>query len=124
MTSYITTARPSSAKHSGANTALDNFDPATHPILSRHWFGVEPFRPIGTIAADVVTNPQLRRLIERLYRLGPRVVGEAFAHPGAQHGIQTSVAQTIEHFVELDPETLEAVGGDDFPPLPIHEVER
>ena len=27
------------------NTVPINFDPATHPILSQHWFGIEPLHP-------------------------------------------------------------------------------
>ncbi len=74
-------------------------------------------RPIGAIAAEVVADLKFRRQ-------GDRALCEAFAHLGAKHGIQTSIEQTVEHFAEIDPETLEATGGDDFPPLPIHEVER
>ena len=33
-----------------------NIDPATQPIIARHFFGVEPFRPIGEAAAGVVVN--------------------------------------------------------------------
>ncbi len=59
------------------NTVPINFDAATNPILSEHWFGIEPVHP---------------------------------------------VYQKINTYIE--PEVLEAAGGDDFPSLPIHEVER
>ena len=66
--------RSSRAKRRGANTAPTNFDPAAYPIISQHFFGVEPFRLIGEVAA------------------------------------------------EIEPEALEAVGGDGFWPAPLREV--
>ena len=82
------------------------------------------FRSIGAIAAEVVADLRFRRQVQRLHRLGDRVLGEVFAHLGAKHGIQTSIEQTVERFAELDPETLEATGGDEFSPVPIHEVQQ
>ena len=40
----------------GANTAPVNFNPATHPILARHFFGVGPLRPIGQILPAVLAD--------------------------------------------------------------------
>ena len=57
--------RSSRTKCSGANTAPANFDPATHPILFRHWFGVEPLRPIGQIAAEVVADMRFHHRVRR-----------------------------------------------------------
>ncbi len=34
------------------------------------------FRPIGKVAAEVVADLRFRRQVERLHRLGARVVGE------------------------------------------------
>ena len=81
-------------------------------------------RPIGEVAAEIVADLRFRRLVQRLHALGPRVTGEAFAHLGAKHGIQTSIEQTVEHFTELEPETLQAAGGNDFWQPPLHGVER
>ena len=103
---------------------LADFDPGTHPIIARHWFGVEPLRSIGAIAAEVVADLRFRRKVQRLHRLGDRVLCEAFAHLGAKHGIQTSIEQTVERFAEIEPEALEAAGGDTFSPVPIHEVRQ
>ena len=82
------------------------------------------FRRIGPVAAEVVADLRFRREVQRLHRRGDRVLAEAFAHLGAKHGIQTSVERTVEHYAEIDPEALEAAGGDDFWPAPIHGVER
>ncbi len=54
-----------------------DLDPGTHPIIARHFFGVEPLRPIGQIAVEVVAGMRFRRQVKRLHRLGTRVVGEA-----------------------------------------------
>ena len=125
MSITTSSARAASrAKRRRVNTAPVNFDPAANPIIARHWFGVEPLHPIGPIAAEIVADVKFRHQVERLYRLGPRVVGEAFAHIGIKHSIRTSVEQTVEHFTELEPEVLEAAGGDEFWQPPIHGVER
>ncbi len=56
ITSY---RRLSSAEHSTdalslTDQAPSNFLPERFPILARHWFGVEPLRPIGSIIFPVV----------------------------------------------------------------------
>ena len=81
-------------------------------------------RPIGAIAAEVVADLRFRRKVQRLHQLGDRVLGEVLAHLGAKHGIQTSIEQTVEYFAKLEPETLQATGGDDFWQPPLHGVER
>ena len=98
-----------------------NFDLAAHPIIARHFFGVEPFRSIGG-AAEVVADLKFRRQVEHLHRLGPRVTAEMLAELGAERGIQTIIDQKLERYAELEPETLEVTGGDGFWPLPLREV--
>ncbi len=67
------------------DSAPGNFDAAAHPIIGEHIFGIEPFRPIGRIAAEVVAELQrttcllgpgeLARLVEmRRLRLYLRLV--------------------------------------------------
>ncbi len=97
------------------------FDPAARPIIARHVFGVEPF-PIDRIAAEVVADPQFRRRVQQVHRLGDRVFGELLAEIGAERGIQTIIDQKLERYAELEPETLEIAGGDDFWSVPIHGV--
>ncbi len=54
MNLYTTRAlNSSSAWRSGANTAPADFDPVAHPIISKHFFGIEPLRSIGEVAAAV-----------------------------------------------------------------------
>ncbi len=101
---------------------LTDFDPATYPIIALHFFGVEPLRPVGQIAAEVVADLQFRRQVERLHRLGPRVTAELLAEIGAERSIMTGIDQKIEKYINIEPAALEAAGGNKFPPLPIHEV--
>ncbi len=123
----ITISRPRPARRaklSGANTTPTNFDPARHPIISRHWFGVEPLRSIGQIAAEVVADLRFRRKVIRLHRQGPRAVGEFLAELGADRGIATVIDQKIDTYVELGAGALEAAGGDEFWQPPLHGVGR
>ena len=97
------------------------FDPATHPIIARHFFGVEPF-PIRQATSEVVANLRFRRQVQRLHGLGDRVLGEFLAEIGAERSIQTIIDKKLDTYVALDPEALEATGGDGFWPAPIREV--
>ncbi len=81
-------------------------------------------RPIGQIAAEVVADLRRRRKVQRLHRLGDRVLGEFLAELGADRGIATVIDQKLDTYIELDPEVLEAAGGDEFWPVPLHGVER
>ena len=93
------------------------------PVTTRQTKSGSP-RPIGAIAAEIVADMKFRRKVIRLRRQGDRALCEAFAHLGAKHGIQTSIEQTIERFAGIEPEALEAAGGDNFWQPPIHEVEQ
>ena len=100
------------------------FDPIANPIIARHFFGVEPFRPIGEVAAQVVADLRFRRQVLRLHRLGPRAIAEFLAEIGAERAVMTVIDQKLDTYAELDPETLEVVGGADFSLVPVHEVRR
>ena len=125
MSITTSSARAASrAKCHGANTAPVSFDPAAHPIIARHWFGVEPLRPIGQIAAEVGVDIRRRRKVQRFHRCGDRVLGEFLAELGAELSITTVIDRKLDTYLEIEPEVLEVAGGDRFPPNPIHEVER
>ena len=81
-------------------------------------------RPIGQIAAEVVADMRFRRQVQQLHGRGDRVLGEFLAEIGAERGIQTVIDQKLDRYVQLDPEAIEAAGGDDFWPAPLHEVRR
>ena len=80
--------------------------------------------PGNETAAETASDLWFRRQVQRLHRLGPRVTAEMLAEIGAERGIQTVIDQKIETYTALDIEALEATGGDDFSPVPIHEVRR
>ncbi len=46
-----------------------DFDPATHPILARH-YGIEPPRPVGPVATELVADLQRRHHAQPVHRLG------------------------------------------------------
>ncbi len=57
------------SKRSGANTAPIDFDPGTHPIISKHWFGIEPPRPVAEDEVDA--GADLDSALEDYERLTP-----------------------------------------------------
>ncbi len=81
-------------------------------------------RPIGPIAAEVVADLRFRRKVIRLHRQGPRVLGEYLAELGGERGIRTAIDRKLDTYAELEPQVLEAAGGDDFWQPPLHGVER
>ncbi len=93
-------------------------NPATHPIISRHWFGVAAPCAIGSISAEIVASPRRQRAAEHLHSLGPRPVLEALAE------VETGadLDRVLADFAQLDPETVRQIGGDKFWPAPLLEV--
>ena len=81
------------------------------------------FRSIGRVAAEIIANVRFQRRVINLCKR-PRLVAELLARLGAERGIMTRIDQLLEEFENLDLEALELVGGDRFPPNPIHGVER
>ena len=97
-----------------------DFDPGTHPILAIHFFGLEPPRPVGSIAAALVANPRRQRAAEHLHNLGPRPVLEALVEVEAGADLD----RVLTDFAQLEPKTVSRLGGDRFPALPIYEVRQ
>ncbi len=79
-------------------------------------------RPIGQIAAEIVADLKFRRQVIRLHQQGPRVLAELLAEITAERGNRVLIERKIDIYAEIEPEVLQAAGGDDFPPLPIHVV--
>ena len=84
---------------------------------------VSGLHPIGPTAAEVVADFWFRRTVERVHNLGPRVTAELLGELGAERGIRTIIDKKLRRYAALDPKTLEATGGSDFWPAPIHEVQ-
>ena len=124
MHMYHTTPRRSScAEIHRSNGVLDsvppNFDPASCPIIARHWFGMQPSLPIRKVATAGVLSLKRQHQVEHVYRLGPRAVGELLDEVAQGENLD----RALEAYQRLTPELLAALGGDRFPPAPIHEVE-
>ena len=77
---------------------------------------------IGRDAAEVVADLAFRRKVEHLHRLGPRAVHELLVEIGEQRLCRTYLEQRVRRYSEIDPEHLEALGGDTFPRPPLYEV--
>ncbi len=74
-------------------------------------------------APGVIADMRRQRHVRQLYRLGPRAIDALLVEIGAERGIATIIERKVERYAGLDPEALEAAGGDRFPPLPIHVVQ-
>ena len=73
-------------------------------------------------AAGVVADVKFRRQVEHLHCLGPRAVGELLAEIAVEYSIMTLVDHKLDCYAELEPEALEAAGGDMFWPVPVRGV--
>ncbi len=78
--------------------------------------------PIGETVADLVDDLRLHRQVEKLCQLGPRAVGELLVEIGEQRSCRTFIDQRLEAYNRLDPKTVNAVAGDQFPRPPLYEV--
>ena len=70
-----------------------------------------PHRQTRDPAACVTDDPRFRRAVERLHRLGPRIVGELLAELGTDF-------RRVERYADLDhidPATLQTLGADRWP---------
>ena len=97
---------------------LVDLDPAVCPILARHWFDAEPHRSKCNAAITATAALRRQRQFEHLYSLGPRAVGESLIEVASGADLDSTLAA----YERLTPDLLKAVGGDRFPPVPIHEV--
>ena len=87
-------------------------DPDRHPIIVRHFFGINP------------AELRLQRLAEYLHALGPRPVFEFCREIAEAHDIGADVHRRLERYARLDPAVVQVLGGGHFPPVPIHGVRR
>jgi len=110
-------------REGGAEVGYVDIDWPIERNRFRHPPQLDPWHPIGQIAAEVVADMKFRRQVLRLHRLGPRVTAELLAEIGAERSITTIIDQKLKKYASLDPEALEATGGDDFWPVRLHKVE-
>ncbi len=101
-------------------------NPARNRHFSRQWSEPLPckgFKTIGKMAAEIVAHLPFQRKVERVHRLGPRILGEMLAELGAERSIMTIIDRKLDIYAHLDPATLEATGADRFWPAPLREVD-
>ena len=68
---------------------------------------------------------RLERGAEHLHRCGPRAIAEVLAEVAdSSGGTPYMLARLAAYEARLSPELLRAVGGDRFPPRPLHSVPR
>ena len=78
-------------------------------------------KPSPSIPA--LTDVAFRRQVERLCR-HPRLVVELLAELGAERLTRTDIESKLERYAALSDEALAATGGDQMPPVVVHEVRR
>ena len=72
---------------------------------------------------DRLFNVRLPVLAKHLHGLGPRPVAECLLEiAGNDVGARVTLLAALERYAKLDPATVRRVGGDVFPPAPLHEV--
>ncbi len=74
------------------------------------------------MSVTVRNDLRFQRDIERLYKLGPRALGELLAEIGEQRLCRTYLELRIRRYAEIDPKHLAALDADHFPRPPIYEV--
>lgn len=62
----------------------------------------------------------LQRHVTTVHSLGARPVYEALIEIGSRFGDIDAVIEVMADFAAIDPELCRAVGGDKFPPRPLH----
>ncbi len=65
---------------------------------------------------------RLARDVERILALGPRPITELLIEIGEQRLCRTYLEQRVQKYSQINPEHLEALGGDRFPRPPLWEV--
>ena len=108
----------------GRNYSLQG-DPSHNPQFQRRWvddpLSLPDSQHIAREAAPKgAFNHKRQRQIEHVHRLGVRAVGELLRQVAEGEDLDSALGA----YQCLTPNLLKAVGGDRFPPLPIHEVQK
>ena len=79
-------------------------------------------RPIGPIAAKIVVDLHFRRRVAALHAKGPRATAELVAEILTQPLDRMTVDERLDRFLAISDAALDAAGGCEMPPVPLHEV--
>ena len=96
--------------------------PQQFPILSRHWFGLDPTRAIGRAAASLVADLRFRNKMAVLLAMGDRPATEMVAELAVVYGLEVVVDQLLDRYLAIPDEALDITNGRDFPPPPLQKV--
>lgn len=75
--------------------------------------------PRASDVAETVAHLHFRRNVERVHGLGARAVAELLAEVGAERSIQHLIDRKVERYADLDPDVIQALGGDQFASTPL-----
>ena len=104
--------------HSAARAC--NSEPA-RPTTDRSSHRHQPARPPVN---GPLSNARFRRQVAHLHALGVRPTAELLIeHVGDDEQACNTLLLLLDKYSRLSPAVVEAVGGDVFPPVPIHEVQ-
>ena len=70
----------------------------------------------------VIADLKRQRHVQKLHRLGPRVIDALLIEIGAERSIMTLIERKIEKYAALDINAPGLAGGDRFPGQPIYLV--
>ena len=81
------------------------------------------FRDLNSSATGASGNSdaadrQFERQVLRLHKLGARAVRDLLREVGEQTMHMTTIEQVLDRYAGIDPDTLAAFSGDQFPPRP------
>lgn len=102
-------------------------DPAHNPNFKRRWTDpphCKSLRSGGSPAAEVVAGLEFRDQVQRVHALGARVLGELLAEIGTEQSIMPAIHEKLGRYANINPQALRVAGGDKFPRVPLHEVQR
>ena len=69
--------------------------------------------------AQDLAGPRFEHMVECLHRLGPRPLAEMIVEIATVTGEAGLVVGLVQEYSALDPEIVRALGGDQFPPMPL-----
>jgi hypothetical protein len=75
----------------------------------------------AALQAEIIADLRFQKSVEKLHRLGPRVLHVLLCEFAYDRMLQTEIERLVEPYAALRPERLRAVA-DRFAPAPIHLV--
>ena len=75
----------------------------------------------AALQAEIIADLRFQKSVEKLHRLGPRVLHALLCEFASDRMLQTEIERLIERYAGLRPERLRAVA-DRFAPAPIYLV--